>query len=165
MGLQVVRICLGEYPFPDLMIKRTICILALIVYSGMLGLLSILAINYALYPKMDHRWALLVSVLLRVVPVVIYFRLRRSLVVIPNIQRTLAVGLGVLAVVLSTILLYVVYATSPHKGVSHFLRYDLDSAVDIWPCIVMLLFVQSRVAERAGKQDGVKLDFGQNGVG
>lgn len=134
-------------------VTRVISLMAFVAYAAILCFGILIGFGYAFNPFIAYPWAIMAALLIRIVPVVIYFRLRRKRVPVSFVLRLMAVGVGIVAVPLSCFLLGIAGSKEFSEGVEYFWTSLPESVSDIVPCIVMLLLVESKAVERSGKQD------------
>ena len=121
-------------------LPRAVCLIALGAYAVCLYFYTVQVLGYAFDLLLGYPWRpLTVSILLRWVPVALFFYLWRRPIYISPCRRGGAVALAVASISLS-------YFVSCFVGdaLSHFAHFFLDCTIDLWPAIVMLLAVPSR---------------------
>ena len=122
-------------------LRRTLCLIALVAYAICLYFAMFLLLGHAFHPLIDRHWPLIVSILLRWIPVMTFVWLWYRPVYVSRRRRGCAVLLAAASISLSYFL--ICFAAD---GLFRFGHGFLEGTMDLWPAIVMLLTVKSRSA-------------------
>ena len=132
--------------------RRIAGLLALATYGFLLLFATLLFLGFAFNPLISNPWTCVAAILARWVPVSIYVWLWRRPARVSLALRGMALAVAILSISLSFFFACVGAEDTFSKILSEFRRSYWECTLDLWPCIVMLLCVTSRAAERIEKQ-------------